>query len=252
MRVVSILFSLLILGTAAEAKPIITNYDRVDIDWSLLRIRFYGESKVDPSQGASFKDAEKEAWQEGLNYIVKAVVDIRKSRDEFLKEAEEVSVKAANAVASSTYSTNTIYYASGKVRVELESSLARALMVEGVNFSKNSLEEFDGVDSSFSGLLVKVHGKMEPIAYFKIVSADGDILYQAKDIAKDAYEKRLMAKWLYKPSSYEVKRSAGSSPLEISGSVKGDSIVVDADSWHSLIKGNEKLIASGEVVVALY
>ena len=124
MKIIDLAIStLLLLATpcpAAELEPL---YDRVQLNWDTMRIKFYGET----SRQDSAKQSEEQAIKEGLAYIVEALPSIRLANLEGQYIGAEFSRRVAKKVSRQTYSSKTIYFSDGRVRVDLESSLPKAL-----------------------------------------------------------------------------------------------------------------------------
>jgi hypothetical protein len=87
----------------AGAAPVVETLDRLEINWSTLRIRFYGEASSLASQEEALKSAEKKAWQDGLAYIQGAVRDLNISTNERREASDEQitadAKEAAKAIA---------------------------------------------------------------------------------------------------------------------------------------------------------
>ena len=77
-------YLLLLSFTSAQAfsAPVIQKADRAELNWTTMKIRFYGEAELSK---LSFIDSEKQAIQEGLDYIFKQLPKIRKKSLKLLK-----------------------------------------------------------------------------------------------------------------------------------------------------------------------
>ena len=84
-------YLLLLSLTCAQAysAPVIQKTDRAELNWTTMKIRFYGEGELSKQ---AFAESEKGAIQEGLNYIFKQLPEIRK---ENFKIAKQLSDKFA-------------------------------------------------------------------------------------------------------------------------------------------------------------
>ena len=102
------------------AQPVVEAYDRFEMNWSNMRLRYFGESA---SSGKNLDLAEKEATDQGLLYALANIPKIRGEKGVSLENAGDI----AHAVSKQSFIFNTVYFSNGKVRVELESSLALAL-----------------------------------------------------------------------------------------------------------------------------
>ena len=76
------LFLFAMISSPVFAAPMIEKLDRAELNWTTMKIRFYGESSM---TDGSFVDGEKTAIQEGLSYIFKELPSIRKKSFEVAK-----------------------------------------------------------------------------------------------------------------------------------------------------------------------
>ncbi|MBF0440494.1 MAG: hypothetical protein HQK54_01180 [Oligoflexales bacterium] len=238
----------------AYGKPIIDRKDRIEMNWTTMKIRYYGESNINLGAMLPLVEAEKAAWKEGLNYIIREIPELRTDLIEKIKgkEFEKVySNNAANEVASSTYSYDTTYFTDGRVRVSLESSLAMALNPGNIGFeSENILDE--SIKTRNTGIIIELKDKnIKPLSIFELKDNKGNNLYQAKLVAKNNYLKRAMGKWLEKSSSSEISSIIGRNPATIQANMKGNTLYVDSEKWKEVIKGNEDLLKVAKVAIVI-
>ena len=255
LRFVSICL-LFLVGFRLEAASITQLTDeRVTVNWSAQKLRFYGESKIKPGAENGYKKAEKRAWQDGINYINQIVMDMFITSNEGLVEdmnlLERAAKAAANRVSTSTYSYNTAYYEDGTVRVFLENSLPKAIATDLVRFHQK--KSIDDTVVYYSGVLIEVEGAngLNPASRYTIQSSEGKILFDIKDMAEDAYNARLMARWFRSASQNEVKQAVGSNPLTVAAKSDGRNIIIDQQVWNKEVAGHVSLLRKAKVAISL-
>lgn len=238
----AVLFSASVLPSGfASAQPVIENFDRFEMNWSNMRIRYYGESPSDPKQGG-YEPAEKDAVSKGLLYALTTVPKIR----------EEKGLKAdvpgvAENVTKLSYVFNTVYFSDGRVRTELNSSLAAAL---DFGMTKFAAESPTAPASEASGIVLELGATKSPFVVQEIKTKAGDSAYAASDIAKDAYKKQLTGRWFY-ANSPELRDFVGANPIKIAAEVQNGHIVVDKEEWNRARVSNERLLQEAKVAYVL-
>lgn len=239
-------------GAAAHARPVIEKADRVEIDWSRMKIRFYGEAQTPSAPQESFQGAERQAWQEGLAYLSTNMNKLREGRvgalDGSLEEAGKQVLKKATG---SVYSLNTTYFANGKIRVYLENALPRALDPGPVDFKSM---EAENAGAKNSGIVLRVAGKARPSATYRVVTDGGEAVFEARDVAKESFEKGFMGTWFDNPSKAELQTAVGSDPVYVDAHVDdtaANTFRVNEGQWSAALSGNESLLRSARIVVAI-
>ena len=218
-------------------------YDRVQLNWDTMRIKFYGEAR----KSDSVQEAERMAVKEGISYIVEAIPAIRLATLEGGLVSKRSSADIAKKVSTKTYSQKTTYFSDGRVRVDLESSLPNALAPEGVDFAKDEPDEEMG---HATGLQISLKAPMDPQIMFEVQDEDGDSLYRLKDVAKSEFSKNFMGRFFQSVDRSKIKYFIGAKPLKINGKLKGDRvIVVSSDAWESLLKDNYGILERAKVAV---
>ena len=119
----SYLLLLALSNAQALSAPVIQKEDRAELNWTTMKIRFYGEGELSK---VPFADSEKGAIQEGLDYIFKQLPEIRKEKFKVAK-VDGDHQQAALELTKRTYPIQTSVTANGSLTVELESSLVTAL-----------------------------------------------------------------------------------------------------------------------------
>lgn len=226
-----------------SAQPVVESYDRFEMNWSNMRLRYFGESSVNKNLDV----AEKEATDQGLLYALANVPKIRGEKGVSVENAESI----AHAVSKQSFVFNTVYFSNGKVRVELESSLALALDPGRKPFvSRPEAEGGDEGAAAGSGVVIEVKGLSAPQLVSEIHDSAGELVYSSQDVSPDAYKKQLIGRWFYKNSS-ELRGFAGSEPLKVEADFKDGKLVVDKDAWNQVRKSTSKLLGEGRVAFVL-
>lgn len=200
----------------ARAEVLVENRDRVSLNWSTMRLRFYGQAR--PVAGQDPATAEKAALQDGLSFIVEEIPRLWEERKEFKGKGESLrkqAVQAAHDVAASTYAFHAAWDAAGAVRVDLESNLAKALASpRSVIPSGENLEAPD-----HSGIVIYLDSKAAPKALFSVYSADGKELYGPAHVSEEGFRRNLMGRWFRLPVGNTLRAFSGKNPLEIKGQI---------------------------------
>jgi hypothetical protein len=223
-----------------SAQPVVESFDRFEMNWSTMRMRYFGES----APGKNLDIAEKEATDQGLLYALANVPKVRGEKGVSVENAENI----AHAVSKQSYVFNTIYFSNGKVRVEMESSLALALDPGRKPYVSPSEAEGDG--ASGSGVVIEVKGVKTPLVVGEIHDSSGDLVYSSQDVSPDAYRKQLVGRWFYQNSS-ELKNFAGAEPLRVEAEYRDGKFIVDKNAWNEVRKSTPKLLNDGRVAFVL-
>ncbi len=223
------------------AQPVLESFDRFEMNWSNMRLRYFGESAANKNLDV----AEKEATDQGLLYALANVPKIRSEKGASLDNAETI----AHAVSKQSYVFNTVYFSNGKVRVELESSLALALDPGRKPFVSRP-DEADTVATASSGVVIEVKGLKAPQLVSEIQDSAGELVYSSQDVSPDAYKKQLIGRWFYKNSS-ELKGFSGAQPLRLEAEYKDGKLIVDKEAWNQAHQSTSKLLGEGRVAFVL-
>lgn len=231
------------LTSTGNAQPVTEQIDRFELNYSTMRIRYYGEATVDFSE-KGFEGAEKVATEDGLVYVLSALAKIRAQKG----LNEETSAAIANDLTKTSYVFNTTYFTDGRVRVELDSSLPKALDIGASEFAS---EEPKSEPSDGSAIVVQISGLKAPFWQTEIRSVDGELLYSPKDVAKSAYRKQLVGRWFFKNSG-ELKSYIGPKPIEIDAVAEGDkTLVVTKNSWTKLKTEHPRLLEEAKLAFVI-
>lgn len=222
--------------------------DRIEMDWSTLRIRYYGQAPGTALAGESYQMAVDRALQEGLSYLVKTFPEVQAGRQG--RNSDDADREIAHRIASTTYIAHTVYFANGGVRVDLESSLARALASTDITFQKDKAEQ---LPSENTALLIRLDQAIKPKPHYEIVAeSSGKVLFQVADIAKEEYEKNLMGRWFVGERGREFRSYAGDKPLVIEARVKGDGrLEVKPELWEEVRQNNPGLLETAKIALIL-
>ncbi|MDQ3234834.1 MAG: hypothetical protein M3Q07_23765 [Pseudobdellovibrionaceae bacterium] len=231
------------LTSVGHAQPVTEQIDRFELNYSTMRIRFYGEASVDFSQ-KGFEGAEKIATEDGLGYVLTALAKIRTQKG----LSEGASAALASELTKTAYVYNTTYFTDGRVRVELDSSLPRAL---DLGVSEFAGEDPKAAASDGSAVVVQISGLKTPFLQTEIRSTDGELLYSPKDVAKSAYKKQMTGRWFFKNSG-ELKSYVGAKPVEIDAVAEGDkTLIVTKDSWTKLQAEHPRLLEEAKLAFVI-
>ncbi len=226
-------------ASSVFAQRVVENVDRFEMNWSTMRLRYFGESAT----GKALDLAEKEATDQGLLYALANVPKIRAEKGASVDGASDI----ANAVSKQSYTYNTVYFSNGKVRVELESNLALALDPGRKPFAP--VETNDSAEAPTS-LVIRVSGLTQPSLVEEIKDSSGETAYSSQDVSPEAYRKSLLGKWFY-ANSPELRSFAGSKTHEIEATYQNGRLVVEKSSWESFKKGGAKALRDARVAFVL-
>ena len=238
---------LLVLGLlsswAAEAQPVTETVDRFELNYSTMRIRFYGEATADFSQ-KGFEGAEKTATDDGLLYALTSLGKVRSQKG--LKTDNPTAI--AGELTKQAFVANTIYFTDGKVRVELESSLQKAL---DSGISDFNGEEPKATASDATAVQIQIDGLKAPLLHAEIRSPEGDVLYSSKDVSKSAYKKQMVGRWFFKNSS-ELRSWVGPKPLVIEATAEaGKAVIVTKEAWDKIKADHPRLLEEARLAFVL-
>jgi len=234
------------------AAPLTDRFGRMEINWSTQKIRFYGESGAGENTIKGIDGAEKRAWAEGLSYIENSVYELSVSDFEGLSSNIEKIAKDARAAArnvtKAVYSLNTIFFGNGAVRVYLESSLPKALATTMIRFRQKEAASAQLLHRT--GVILKLNGRTQPKPRYRVVDETGMPLFEARDMAEDAFGRNLMGRWYEAPADAESAEFVGKSPITIDASLNHEgSIVVPREVWTSSLDGHQSLLVNGLIAV---
>ena len=234
--------SLWVIGTTGGAAPVIETYDRFELNWSNMRIKFFGEATADFAQ-KGFDGAEKLATDDGLLYALRQVPKVRQEKG----LPADAPASIANQVTKQAFVSNTTYFADGRVRVELESSLAKALEPDVSEFKA---DEPTAEPTQATAVIVTIKGSKGPGLISEIRSPDGEVLFSAKDIARSAYRRQLTGRWFFR-SSPELRNFGGDQPVEVEAVWQNGSIALDKETWSKIRAAHPRLLEEAKLAFVL-
>jgi hypothetical protein len=238
----------------AVAAQVVEHLDRMEINWSTQKIRFYGESGPGENTLKGVDGAEKRAWSDGLTYIEGSVHDYSVSVFEGLSSnTEKVSADAraaAKNITKSVYSYNTLYFSDGTVRVYLESSLPKAMTTSLIRFRQK--EAASAQIMQRTGVVIRLNSKVSPRPRYQVLDETGVPLFEAKDMAEEGFARNLMGRWYEAPADAEAADFVGKNPVYIDASVdpRGN-LVVARDLWKGSLDGHKALLVNGLIAIVL-
>ena len=232
------------------AKPVTQKEGRIEINWSTMKLRFYGEVMPGSTSGVDYNALEKKAWTDGIFTMVRQLPEYRMRNDFYRLENEpELAKEAAQRVARTTYSVNTEYSSDGNMRIHMENSLARALDPGEMEFDREEISNSENYNTS---LVFEIEGSPSPTPIYEIVDENGDAVFRVTDVARKAFEKRLMGRWLARPGKAEIVKLGGKNPVSVKLTHEfGTKFIVDREQWDSATDGNQGLLEAANIILVL-
>lgn len=236
------LFGISTLTVTLEAQPVLETFDRFELNWSVMKIHFYGEATVEQNQ-KSFSEAEKSAADDALLYAATAITNIRseKGLGSGPKSLSNDLTKQANLVGTN-------YFADGRVRAEFESSLIRALESGSKDFKS---DEPQAAQDSASSIVVTVKGLRGPRMISAVYDEDGQILHGLKDVSRSGFRKNGLGRWFYRNSA-EANAYTGASPVTIEGVYSSGKLTVKKEDWEKVKGEHQRLLEESKVAYLLF
>lgn len=249
-----LLFTMLCHAPSLLAAQMVEQLNRMEINWSSHKIRFYGESGPSENLLKGIEGAEKRAWADGLSFIEGQIHDYGVSVFENLSSnMEKVSAEASTAaknVTKNVYSYNTLYFGDGTVRVYLESSLPKALATNLIRFRQK--ESASNQLMSRTGIVIRLEERVAPRARYKIVDECGMPLFDARDMSEEGFSRNLMGRWYEAPADAESAEFIGKNPIEISAALGHDgNFVVPRQVWQEAVDGHKALLVNGIIALVV-
>lgn len=232
----------------AAAQPVIETSDRLEINWSTLKLRFFGQASSIEADG--WKAAEKKAWQDGIAYVQAAVHELNTDGTSTSQQDEQELRELSKQLAKTTLSVSTTYFADGSLRVLLENQLPRAFLSQNIRFRQKEIPTLGMQEHT--GVLLRLDKSIKPSARYKIVDGQGQVLFDVHDMAESAFRKHLMGRWLKRPTSAEVTDMLGKSPIIFDAQVLARGLFkIDRALWDERMDGHNSLLVTGTVGLAL-
>lgn len=240
------------------AEPLVEKLGGVDLDWGNLKIKFSGLFKPSTQEGGSpmnYSEGEREALANALRAAKGKIIDTynEQLKAQGLSRAIEGAVAESSEVLSRndcTYESS--FYKDGSVRVHVESSLAKLLARENMAFLKKAKAEGENLkkDSRFSGLVLRLDKMVKPVASYEVVDHSGMRLFSMQNIQRDAYEQRLMGRWLLDPQRDELIKYVGKKPVSIQLKVIGPNrFVVQKGVWLDALQDSQGLLSEAKIII---
>jgi hypothetical protein len=231
---------------------VIETFDRAEVNWSALKITFSGETPTAGSQAGpqNYVAAERLAKEQGLTALAETFMELRKTcGDHPGIDPERHATDAAKRIASTAQITNTTYFSDGRVKLNLESSLAKGLLPVRGNFAEDAAPD---TEAKNTGLVFRVQGDAKPVAIYRVVDNRGNELFSSAHVTRRAYYRNLMGKWLKAPSSNELAATVGENPASLSLRAKDVGVFeVSGDEWAKVTSGNELLLRQAAIALEL-
>jgi len=223
-------FSLFFVESSALCGSLTEKFDRYEIDWSNLTIRYYGVSSISEN-GNDFKSIEVEARKDAARYAYASMKEMlpQKHPDLSTEAVKEEARAAAERLVGNSNSYNTTYFADGTVQVAFENSLIAAVGSVELPASSSGIPHSGLENSEYTGVVFEVAGKMLPTATYKVVGGAGTVLFSAGDVSKSSFESNLMGRWFQRASDEELNKIVGANPLIVPATAGSNGIIVVDD-----------------------
>jgi hypothetical protein len=248
-----LVFSSFFLGFSAFGGSLTEKFDRYEIDWSNLTIRYYGVSS-ESEIGNDFRSIEVEARKDAARYAYASMKDIlpKKHPDLRADAIKDEAKAAAERLVGNSNSYNTTYFADGSVQVAFENSLVAAVGHVELPRSSSGIANSGMENSEFTGVVFEVSGKIVPTATYKVVGGAGTVLFSAGDVSKSSFESHLMGRWFQRASDEELNKTVGNNPLVVAATAGSDGIiVVDDRTFQSVASSAASHLRSATIAINL-
>jgi hypothetical protein len=223
-------------------------------DWSAMKIRFVGKAwPQTPEEG--FSAVEKRAFTDGLAV---AVQEVEKQHQQVMKSqqipssiAVQSAGQASKRMSRGAYTVHTEYFGDGSVRLSMESNLAAALFFSTLSFPIEKGASIQGIAST--GVVLRSSSYIPPMSFYEVTDEGGQILFSVQQVAKDAYQKNLMGRWLTKSAGGKIdglSRAVGKHPISIEiKSVVGNRFQVEGVKWKEALAQSWALLENAKIAV---
>lgn len=145
------------------AAPLLDRQGSYEINWSSGKIRFYGVGKFNEGE-QNMRAAEQRAWADGLKLAETNIPNLMSSR---LGIQGKNSPTQLAKLAQATTSVSTTYFGDQRVKVILETPIAKVLpqLLGDANFTPPSADPV--------GVVLKINGPAKPVAAIQLVDEKG-------------------------------------------------------------------------------
>lgn len=143
--------------------PLLDRQGPYEINWSSGKIRFYGVGKYNEGE-QNMRAAEQRAWADGLKLAETNIPNLMSSR---LGLQGKNSPGKLSKLAQATTSVSTTYFGDQRVKVILETPIAKVLpqLLGDANFNPSAADPV--------GVVLKVTGPAQPAAAIQVVDEKG-------------------------------------------------------------------------------
>ena len=245
-------------STQLHAEGIKNSAGRMEIDWGKMTVKFYGETEPTAQPPKDFNNGEQNARVEGHKYLQTARADLHQAAS--VEMSDEIANKSSLPAEIQPRSTNTTFFSSGKVRVDLEVPLASSLQPKALRFLNNKpLKSDTYTDASdtknnitATGVVIELSDNIKPRAVFSIIGDDGSVLYSTENVRYEAFKRNLMGRWFSRPNASDLYSAAGSKPLKIKAKVMApDQYQVDTETWQTTVGQVPEVLADARVALVV-
>ncbi len=238
----------LMSGSLSFAQPVLESYERFELNWSAMRVRFFGESQVGGGE-SGFDVAEKIAIDDGLKYALGQVGKMRQKVGVGSEEDDQTS-QVAHELTKQAYVVNTSYYADGRVRVDLEGQMSK---VFETNASKGGFKLGDPTSepTEATAVVLEIKSATSPQLVPEIVSSTGETLYSVGNVARSSFRKNMLGRWFYQ-NSVELKNFRGKSPLVLEAELGPEGrVTVSKEQWKQLESEHPRLFEDAKIAFVI-
>ena len=153
----------LFASSSVWAAPLLERQGPYEINWSSGKIRFYGVGKYKEGE-QNMRAAEQRAWADGLKLAETNIPNLMSSR---LGLSGKNAPAQLSKLAQATTSVSTTYFGDQRVKVILETPIAKVLpqLLGDANFTPPSADPV--------GVVLKVTGSAKPAAAVQVVDETG-------------------------------------------------------------------------------
>lgn len=255
--------SLWLLSSNGAAEPIVEKHDRTELNWTTMTVRYYGEATPPSNAGAlDFKKAELAARTEGGQYFARALGELRgqsPSGSPITSAPPDGKVESAppadgqgstDEATPKSRSLTTVYFPSGRVRIEMEAPLGEVIKPAGLRFAEQQMAKIQA--DKTSGIVIQANKSVPPATTFTVLDEGQNVLYDASKVSQEAFAKSTMARWVKRPSKAELAAIAGNHYKIVEGRwTSENTLVVARQKWDEALADGPLPLINGAVALAL-
>jgi hypothetical protein len=248
MRNDAILVFALISSSLVSGRPLIEKLDDAEINWSELSLRAYGVAKAADQGEVLYRNQELQAREVAANVLVDRFKEAIFSANSSSSLETPKKPVLSNALIQRSASFQTVYFASGAVKVGFEVPIPKVLKEAGALHPSSGQDELEVPPNT--GIVFKVPRGTQPSAVFSIVTPEGKQLFSITDVSAEAISQRLMGRWFIHATKQEIEENAGNDPVTMQlTSNKPGQFSVNEDEWRRLIEPNRHHLRHAKIIL---